>query len=60
VIFISSNMPYKSEIAPMLIFARLEEYSYGEAAAIAVMLLGLSFTLLVVINLLERWSQRDG
>lgn len=60
VIFISSNMPYKTEIAPMLIFARLEEYAYGEAAAIAVMLLGLSFALLVVINLLERWSQRDG
>jgi sulfate transport system permease protein len=60
VIFISSNMPYKTEIAPMLIFARLEEHAYSEAAAISVMLLGLSFALLVVVNLLERWTQRHG
>ncbi len=59
VIFISSNMPFETEIAPMLIFSRLEEYAYGEAAAIAVVLLSMSFGLLVVINRLERWSQRD-
>ena len=60
VIFISSNMPYRTEIAPLLIVSRLEESAYAEAAAIAVVLLGFSFGLLVVINLLERWSQRHG
>lgn len=60
VIFISSNMPYKTEIAPVLIVSRLEEYAYAEAAAIAVVLLAFSFVLLVLINLLERWSQRHG
>lgn len=61
VIFISSNMPYQTEIAPLLIVSRLEENSptgYAEAAAIAVVLLAISFGLLAVINLLERWSQR--
>ena len=57
VIFISSNMPFSTEIAPVLIVSRLEEFAYREAAAIASVLLGVSFLLLVVINLLERWSQ---
>ncbi len=57
VIFISSNMPFKTEIAPVLIVSRLEEFAYKEAAAIAVMLLAVSFVLLVVVNLIERWSQ---
>jgi sulfate transport system permease protein len=60
VIFISSNMPYQTEIAPLLIVSRLEESAYAEAAAIAVVLLGFSFGLLVMINLLERWSHRHG
>lgn len=58
VVFISGNMPYKTEIAPILIVARLEEFAYGEATAIAVVLLVISLALLVVINLLERWSRR--
>jgi sulfate transport system permease protein len=58
VVFVSGNMPYKTEIAPILIVARLEEFAYGEATAIAVVLLILSFTMLVVINQLERWSMR--
>ena len=58
VVFISGNMPYKTEIAPILIVARLEEFAYGEATAIAVVLLVISFTLLVSINLLESWSRR--
>lgn|GEM_PF-579 len=57
VIFISSNMPFQTEIASVLIVSRLEEFAYREAAAIAVVLLAVSFLLLVVINLLERWSQ---
>jgi sulfate transport system permease protein len=60
VIFISSNMPFESEIAPVLIVARLEEYAYREAAAVAVVLLGVSFLLLIAINLLDRWSRRYG
>ena len=58
VVFVSGNMPYKTEIAPILIVARLEEFAYGEATAIAVVLLVVSFAMLVVINLLERWSMR--
>jgi sulfate transport system permease protein len=58
VVFISGNMPYKTEIAPILIVARLEEYAYGEATAIAVVLLVISLSMLAVINLLESWSKR--
>lgn len=66
VIFISSNKPFKdlahwqetTEIAPVLIVARLEEYQYGEAASIAVMMLIFSFVLLALVNVLERRSQR--
>jgi sulfate transport system permease protein len=58
VVFVSGNMPYRTEIAPILIVARLEEFAYGEATAIAVVLLVISFGLLVVINRLERWSLR--
>ena len=59
VVFVSGNMPYKTEIAPVLIVARLEEFAYGEATAIAVVLLVISFSMLVLINLLERWSKRE-
>jgi sulfate/thiosulfate transport system permease protein len=59
VVFVSGNMPYKTEIAPVLIVARLEEFAYGEATAIAVVLLVISLALLVVINALERWSRRS-
>ncbi len=58
VVFISGNMPFKTEIAPVLIVARLEEFAYAEATAIAVVLLGISFVTLFAINLLERWSSR--
>ncbi len=60
VVFVSGNMPFKTEIAPVLIVARLEEFAYGEATAIAVVLLVMSFSMLIVINLLERWSNRYG
>jgi sulfate transport system permease protein len=58
VVFVSGNMPYRTEIAPILVVARLEEFAYGEATAIAVVLLIVSYALLVVINRLERWSLR--
>ena len=58
VVFISGNMPFKTEIAPVLIVNRLEEFAYAEATAIAVVLLTMSFIMLFAINLLERWSSR--
>jgi len=58
VVFVSGNMPFRTEIAPVLIVARLEQFAYAEATAIAVVLLIISFALLVLINLLERWSSR--
>lgn len=58
VVFVSGNMPFKTEIAPILIVARLEEFKYSEATAIAVVLLVISFAMLVLINMLERWSVR--
>jgi sulfate transport system permease protein len=58
VVFVSGNKPFETEIAPVLIVARLEEFAYGEATAIAVVLLVISFSLLLTINLLERWSSR--
>lgn len=57
VVFISGNMPFKTEIAPVLIVARLEEFAYAEATAIAVVLLVCSFAMLALINALERRSQ---
>ena len=57
VVFIAGNKPFHTEIAPVLIVARLEEFAYSEATALAVVLLGMSFTLLGAINLLERWSK---
>jgi sulfate transport system permease protein len=57
VVFVSGNMPFRTEIAPVLIAARLEEFAYAEATAIAVVLLLASFALLVAINLLERRSR---
>lgn len=56
VIFIAGNQPYHSEIAPLLIVIRLEEYDFAGAIAIAVVLLVISFLLLGVLNLLERWT----
>jgi sulfate/thiosulfate transport system permease protein len=58
IVFISGNLPFKTEIAPYLIVMRLEEYDYTGAIALAVVLLVFSFLLLGVINLLEQWSSR--
>ncbi len=57
VVFISSNIPFKTEIAAVLIRSRLEEFAYREAAAVAVVMLGFSFVLLTMISMVERWSQ---
>ena len=58
VIFIAGNKPYDSEIAPLLIVIRLEEYDYHGAIALAVVLMAISFALLITINFLERWAGR--
>jgi sulfate/thiosulfate transport system permease protein len=58
VVFISGNMPMKTEIAPLLIVTKLEQYDYAGATAIATVMLGASFFLLFGINLLQRWARR--
>ena len=58
VIFISGNMPMKTEIVPLLIITKLEQYDYQGATAIAVVMLVASFLLLLLINLLQKWSRR--
>jgi len=58
VIFIAGNLPYVSEIAPVLIVIKLEEFNYSGAAAIAVIMLALAFAILLAINLLQAWSRR--
>ncbi len=60
VVFISGNMPLKTEIAPLVIMTKLEQYDYAGATAIAVTLLVASFLLLGAINLLQAWSARRG
>ncbi len=60
VIFIAGNMPFISEIAPLLIVAKLEQYDYAGATAIAVAMLLLSFALLLAINALQWWASRRG
>jgi len=60
VVFISGNMPMKTEIAPLAIMTKLEQYDYAGATAIAVVMLSASFVLLWVINLLQSWSARRG
>lgn len=58
VIFIAGNMPYKTEIAPLMIISRLEEYDYAGATTIAVVMLLLSFAILFLINLVQAWASR--
>ncbi|HZE73689.1 MAG TPA: sulfate ABC transporter permease subunit CysT [Gemmatimonadales bacterium] len=58
VVFISGNMPFRTEIAPLLIMTKLEQFDYAGATAIAVVMLGVSFLLLLAINLLQ-WRGRQ-
>jgi sulfate transport system permease protein len=61
VVFISGNLPMKTEILPLLIVSQLEQFKYGAAAVIAAGMLIVSFTLLFLINLLQRrldWQHR--
>lgn len=56
VIFIAGNIPMKTEIAPLLIYIRLDEYDYSGATAIAMVMLGASFLIMLAINLLQWWT----
>jgi sulfate/thiosulfate transport system permease protein len=58
VVFIAGNIPYVSEIAPLLIVIRLEEFNYAGATAVATIMLAISFAMLLVINLIQAWSRR--
>jgi sulfate/thiosulfate transport system permease protein len=58
VIFIAGNIPFVSEIAPLLIVTRLEEYDYAAATAIATIMLAISFLILLAINGVQAWSRR--
>jgi sulfate transport system permease protein len=60
VIFIAGNMPMLSEIAPLLIVVKLEQFDYAGAAAVGVAMLLISFVLLLLINLLQRWRSALG
>jgi sulfate/thiosulfate transport system permease protein len=58
VIFIAGNMPFESEIAPLLIVTQLEEYDYAGATAIGVVMLVVSFIMLLVLNVIQVWQRR--
>lgn len=58
VIFIAGNMPMISEITPLIIIGKLEQYDYAGATAVATVMLGISFVLLLVINALQSWQRR--
>ena len=58
VVFISGNMPMRTEISPLLIITKLEQFDYAGATAIAVVMLTISFAMLLVINALQGWTTR--
>jgi sulfate transport system permease protein len=60
VIFIAGNMPMVSEITPLFIITKLEQYDYTGATAIAVVMLLVSFVMLLTINLLQAWTRKRG
>ncbi|TAM27031.1 MAG: sulfate ABC transporter permease subunit CysT, partial [Nevskiaceae bacterium] len=59
IIFIAGNIPMVSEITPLLIIIKLEEFDYAGATAIAAAMLTLSFLLLLAINLFQAWTRRS-
>ena len=58
VIFIAGNLPFISEIAPLLIIIRLEEFGYAQAAAIGTAMLMISFGILLLVHLVQAWQRR--
>jgi sulfate transport system permease protein len=60
VVFISGNLPLRTEVITLLVVARLEQFDYAGATAIAAVMLGVSFLILLSINLLQSWARRRG
>lgn len=60
VVFIAGNIPFVSEITPLIIISKLEQYDYAGATAVGAVMLLLSFVMLLVINLMQRWIQTRG
>ena len=58
IIFIAGNMPMVSEITPLMIITKLEQFDYQGATAIACVMLLTSFLILLVVNFLQKWSRR--
>lgn len=58
VVFIAGNLPMKTEIVPLMIMTKLEQFDYAGATAIAVVMLVISFICLIIINLLQKWSRK--
>jgi sulfate transport system permease protein len=58
VVFIAGNIPFVSEITPLIIITKLEQYDYAGATSVAAVMLMISFILLLVINLMQRWVLR--
>ena len=58
VVFIAGNMPMKTEILPLLIIIKLEQFDYAGATALGAVMLVISFVLLLTINLVQRWGSR--
>ena len=58
VIFIAGNLPFKSEIAPLLIIIKLEQYDYAGAASVGIAMLAISFAMLLTINVLQSWARK--
>jgi sulfate transport system permease protein len=59
VIFIAGNMPMVSEITPLIIIGKLEQYDYAGATAVATVMLVISFVMLLVINALQGWQRKQ-
>jgi sulfate transport system permease protein len=57
-VFISGNLPMKTEITPLLIVIKLEQYDYNGAAALGFIMLVMSFVMLFTINLVQAWGRR--
>jgi len=60
VIFIAGNLPFKTEIAPLVIMAKLDQFDYAGASAVAAVMLLFSFVMLVVLNVVQSWANKDG
>ena len=59
VIFIAGNLPMKTEIAPLMIMSKLDQFDYAGASAVALVLLLISFTMLLVLNAVQEWQQKE-